>query len=120
MEGQGAVLAFFARELPSLQRDWGVTLEQYLNHILAERVELVEAQFRITGSGMQWSDLMASFATPLAEQFPAAEIQRLPLTNQVHTRLHDGKIGLLNTAAVNNCRRRCATVLLNSTTDAAG
>ena len=49
---------------------------------------------------MQWFDLGVVFASGGGETFPAAEIQRLLLSGQNHTRLKNGKMAVLDTGAV--------------------
>ncbi len=99
LTGQNAVLNFFAREFPKLQRDWSVTLEERLERSAAQNIERVQPQFHIT-SGVQWFDLGVVFAAGGGETFAAADIQRLLLSGQSHTRLKNGKWGVLDTGAV--------------------
>ena len=47
LPGQNAVLNFFAREFPKLQREWSVTLEERLERSAAQNIERVEPQFHI-------------------------------------------------------------------------
>ena len=98
--GQNQVLNFFAREYPRLQKDWEVTLEERLEHSTTKNLEWVEPQFEVTSSGVQWFDLNVSFASSSGERFPAAEIQRLVLSGQSHTRLRNGRIAVIDTGAV--------------------
>jgi superfamily II DNA or RNA helicase len=100
LNGQNAVLNFFARELPRLEREWRVTLEERLEQSTRQNLERIEPQFRITSSGVQWFDLGVVFATSDAETLPPAEIQRLLLSGQGYTRLRNGKTALLDTGAV--------------------
>ena len=108
--GQNAVLNFFAREFPKLQREWKVTLEERLEHSTAQNLERIEPQFRIA-SGVQWFDLGVVFAASGGETFSAAEIQRLLLSGQSHTRLRNGKLAIIDTGAVEELQevlRDCA------------
>jgi len=98
--GQNAVLNFFAREYPRLEREWRVSLEERLQKSTRENLERIEPKFQITSSGMQWFDLNVSFGTAGGEQFSAAEIQRLLLSGQRHTRLRNGKMAVIDTGAV--------------------
>jgi len=98
--GQNQVLNFFAREYPRLQKEWEVTLEERLEHSTTKNLEWVEPQFEVTSSGVQWFDLNVSFASNSGERFPAAEIQRLVLSGQSHTRLRNGRIAVIDTGAV--------------------
>ncbi len=98
--GQNAVLNFFAREFPRLQREWTVTLDEQLENRTLRNLERVEPQFQITPSGVQWFDLGVVFATSSGETFSAAEIQRLILSGQSHTRSKSGKTVVIDTGAV--------------------
>jgi superfamily II DNA or RNA helicase len=98
--GQSSVLNFLAREFPRLQREWGVTLDEQLENRTLKNIERVEPQFHITSSGVQWFDLGVAFAATGGETFSAAEIQRLMLSGQNHTRLKNGKMAVLDTGAV--------------------
>ncbi len=100
LPGQNAVLNFLAREFPKLQREWSVTLDEQLENRTLQNIERVEPQFQITSSGVQWFDLGVVFATSSGEKFSAAEIQRLILSGQSHTRLKNGKTAVIDTGAV--------------------
>jgi len=97
--GQNAVLNFFARDFPHLQKEWTVTLEEKLERSTFQNMERIEPRFQITSSGVQWFDLGVVFATQGGEKFSPAEIQRLLLSGQSHTRLKNGKIALFDTEA---------------------
>jgi superfamily II DNA or RNA helicase len=98
--GQNAVLNFFAREFPRLQREWNVTMEERLQKSTRENIERIEPAFQITPSGVQWFDLQVSFTTGGGERFSAADIQRLLLSGQSHTPLRNGKLAVIDTGAV--------------------
>ena len=98
--GQNAVLNFFAREFPKLQREWSVTLDEQLENRTLKNIERVEPQFQITSSGVQWFDLGVVFASNSGDTFSAADIQRLILSGQSHTRLKNGKMAVIDTGAV--------------------
>ena len=98
--GQNAVLNFLAREFPKLQREWGVTLDEQLENRTLKNLERVEPQFQITSSGVQWFDLGVVFSSSGGETFSAADIQRLILSGQNHTRLKNGRMAVIDTGAV--------------------
>lgn len=98
--GQNAVLNFFAREFSKLQREWSVTLDEHLESRTMKNVERIEPRFEIRSSGVQWFDLGVVFASTGGETFSAAEIQRLILSGQSHTRLRNGKTAVIDTGAV--------------------
>ncbi len=98
--GQGPVLTFFAREFPKLEKEWKVTLEERLERSAANNLERIEPKFQVTPSGVQWFDLDVSFGTKGGERFSQADIQRLLLGGQSHTKLRNGKFALIDTGAV--------------------
>jgi superfamily II DNA or RNA helicase len=100
LAGQNAVLNFLAREFPKLQREWSVTLDEQLENRTLRNLERVEPQFQVTPSGVQWFDLGVVFAAGSGEKFSAADIQRLILSGQNHTRLANGKMAVIDTGAV--------------------
>jgi superfamily II DNA or RNA helicase len=100
LNGQNAVLNFFAREYPRLQREWSVSLEERLERSTAQNLERIEPQFEIKSSGVQWFELGVGFASSSGETFSAAEIQRLILSGQSHTRLKNGRTAVIDTGAV--------------------
>lgn len=101
LAGQNAVLAFFARDYQKLIREWDVKLEERLEKSTKQNLEVVTPKFEITPSGEQWFDLSVNYATSGgSERFTAADIQRLLLSGQSHTRLKNGKFALIDTGAV--------------------
>ncbi|MCI0540782.1 MAG: SNF2 family helicase, partial [Verrucomicrobiales bacterium] len=100
LAGQNQVLTFFAREFPKLEREWKVTLEERLERSTSQHIERIEPNLQVTPSGEQWFDLDVSFSSTGGERFSAAEIQRLVLGGQSHTRLKNGKFAVIDTGAV--------------------
>ncbi len=100
MKGQNPVLNFFAREYPRLEREWDVTLEERLDRTTKQNLERIEPKFQITPSGEQWFDLSVAYQSGGGEQFAPADIQRLLLSGQGHTKLRNGKFALIDTGAV--------------------
>jgi len=98
--GQNQVLGFFAREYPRLQKAWEVTLEERLERSTRENLERVEPQFDVRASGEQWFDMSVSFQSASGEPFSQADIQRLILCGQSHSKLRNGKFALIDTGAV--------------------
>src|SRR6185436_12083820 len=98
--GENSVLNFFAREFPRLQRQWQVTLEERLERSTSQKLERIEPRFQVQSSGEQWFDLEVSYTSDTGERFSAADIQRLLLSGQGYTRLRNGKMAVIDTAAV--------------------
>ena len=77
-----------------------MTLEERLERSTHKHFERVEPTVQITSSGEQWFDLGVAFASSGGERFSAADIQRLLLSGQSHTRLKNGKMAVIDTGAV--------------------
>jgi superfamily II DNA or RNA helicase len=111
LHGENAVVNFFAREYPRLQKEWQVTLEERLERSTAKNFERIEPRLQITSSGERWFDVEMSLASSDGEKFSAADIQRLILSGSGHTRLKNGRIALIDTRALeefNEVLRDCA------------
>ncbi len=100
LRGQDAVLPFLSCEFPRLQAEWKVALEERLEWSIDTKVERIEPRCEITPSGEQWFDFSMQFESTGGEKFSAADIQRLVLGGQSHTKLRNGKYALLDTGAV--------------------
>lgn len=100
LNGQNPVLNFFAREYQRLEKDWIVTLEERLERSTQNNLERIEPKFQITPSGEQWFDLSVTYDTRGGERFAPADVQRLLLSGQSHTRLKNGKYAIIDTGAV--------------------
>jgi superfamily II DNA or RNA helicase len=100
LAGQDAVLEFFARAFPRMQREWEVTLEERLERSTARQLERVEPQFEVTPSGERWFDLGVVFRARGGDVVPAAEVQSWLRSGRSHTRLPNGKVALMDTGAV--------------------
>lgn len=102
LRGQDEVLRFFATEYPRLQNaaDWDVSLQERLDWALDTKVERITPRCEFTPSGEQWLDFSMQFESSGGETFSPADIQRLVLGGQNHTKLRNGKIAILDTGAV--------------------
>ncbi len=100
LSGQDAVLTFFAREYPRLEREWNVTLEDRLDWSLDKNVERIEPRCEVRSSGEQWFDFGVQFETGSGEKFSTADIQSLVLGGRSHKKLSNGKYALIDTGAV--------------------
>jgi superfamily II DNA or RNA helicase len=97
LKGEPKILAFFAMELPRLQRIWKVTIGARFEHVTRD-LERVTPRFEVRGSGENWFDLSVELATPSGERFSAAEIQRLLQSGQRSLRLKNQKVAIFDTA----------------------
>lgn len=100
LKGQNLVLNFFAREYPRIEREWEATLEERLDRSARNNIERIEPRFQVTPSGESWFDFNIQYRGSTGQQFSPAEIQRLLLSGQSHTRLPSGKFAVLDTGAV--------------------
>jgi superfamily II DNA or RNA helicase len=111
LQGQNAVLNFFAGVYPKLQKKWTVTLEERLEKSTNASFDRVEPEFRVTASGEQWFDLSVSFKSSSGQQLSAADIQQLLLSGQNHKRLSNGRIAIMDGEAIqefNEVLRDCS------------
>ena len=114
--GQNAVLNFFAREFPRLQREWTVTLEERLEQSTAKNLERIEPRFQITPSGVQWFDLGVVFSSAGGETFSPADIQRLLLSGQKSHEIEEWQNGGdRHRRWWKSCRKYCWIARLSST-----
>ncbi|MBV8142290.1 MAG: DEAD/DEAH box helicase, partial [Verrucomicrobia bacterium] len=96
LRGQNAILNFFARDLPRLQKEWKVTLGSRFQHV-TRQVDRVTPKLEIIGSGQDWFDFSFSVEVPGDQQFSTAEVQRLLQVGQSVTRLKNGQLAILDT-----------------------
>jgi superfamily II DNA or RNA helicase len=99
LRGQNAVLNFFARDLPQLQKDWKVSIGSRFQSV-TRSVERVTPNLEIIASGEDWFDFSFSLETATGERFSAAEVQRLLQMGQNFTKLRDGRVAVLDAAGL--------------------
>ena len=80
LSGEPAVLAFFARLYPHLEKEWECELEGSLEPAV-ERIDRIEPEFQVVSSGEHWFDLKVDFKSGSGERFSQADIQRLLLSS---------------------------------------
>ena len=100
LNGEAAVLTFFARQLPRLEKQWEVTIEESLRETKARKCEHIEPVIRIGAGNEAWFDLSVAFESSEGERLSPADLQRLLLSGESRVRLKGGKIGLVNTSAL--------------------
>ncbi len=89
------ILAFFATELPRLQKDWAVTIGERFEYVTRDVVR-IQPRLEIRSSGETWFDLSVELGTPGGERFSAAEIQRLLQSGQSSVRLKNKKVAVFD------------------------
>ncbi len=105
LAGQNAVLNFFARDYQRLLREWKVILEERLEQSTVRNLEVIEPEFKITGSGEQWFDVSVDFQGSSGQKFNPAEIQRLLRSGQGHMKLPSGKFAIMDVEAVDELQQ---------------
>ena len=95
LKGEPAILAFFARDLPRLEKEWAVTIGERFAHVTRD-IERIQPRLEIRTSGENWFDLQYELATPGGDRFSAAEIQRLLQSGQNSTRLKNRKLAVFD------------------------
>jgi superfamily II DNA or RNA helicase len=96
LRGQNAILSFFARDLPQLQKEWKVSVGSRFQHVTRD-IERITPKLEIIGSGEDWFDFSFSIEAGGGQQFSTAEVQRLLQIGQSVTRLRDGRLAILDT-----------------------
>jgi SNF2 family DNA or RNA helicase len=100
--GQNAVLNFFAREFPRMQREWSVTLEERLDRKRRSKTSNGSSRgSRFSSSGVQWFDLGVVFESSGGEKFSAARHSEGWCSRARATRaVKNGKMAVIDTGAV--------------------
>jgi superfamily II DNA or RNA helicase len=96
LRGQNAILSFFARDLPQLQKEWKVSIGSRFQHV-TRSVERITPKLEIISSGEDWFDFSFSVESAGGQQFSTTEVQRLLQVGQSVTRLKDGRLAVLDT-----------------------
>ncbi len=100
LQGEPKILAFFARDLPRLEKEWDVTIGSRFAHVTRD-IERIQPRLEIRTAGENWFDLKYELATPGGDRFSAADIQRLLQSGQNATRLKNRKIAVFDPGMLN-------------------
>ncbi len=103
LRGEREILSFFANGLPSLQRDWKVSLGERFTHV-TRHVERVEPRFEVKGSGENWFDLAVEMETVSGQRYTANDLNRLLANGQSHLKRPDGRITVFDAALLEDFR----------------
>jgi len=93
MEGEDAVVGFFANRLPGLRERWKVEEGERFQHVTRD-ITRIEPQFAIREKGDGWLDFHVHFTAGKSAVFTAQEMQRLLLSGMPVTRLSDGRVAV--------------------------
>lgn len=95
LRGEQAVLAFFARALPELQKDWEVKVGSRFEHVTSG-LERVTPRFEVKGSGQNWFETGFELATESGERLSASEIRRVLASGRRTVKLKNDKTAVLD------------------------
>lgn len=113
LRGQDAVLDFFAKDFPNLNRQWELHLDERLQSSIEKNLERVQPNFQISSSGIDWIDMKIHYESDAGRRFSEAEIAQWLLSGRNHRRLDNGKIAMWDTKSMNEFRevlRDCAPI----------
>jgi superfamily II DNA or RNA helicase len=96
LRGQNAILRFFAKDLPRLEKEWKVSIGSRFDRVTSE-IGRITPKLEIIGSGEDWFDLSYSIESADGQGFSGADIQRLLEVGQNFTRLKSGRLAIIDT-----------------------
>ncbi|MBS0661440.1 MAG: SNF2 helicase associated domain-containing protein [Verrucomicrobia bacterium] len=106
LKGQEAILTFFALGLPALQREWKVRIGARFQRVTEAQVEVIKPEVEIRGSGENWFDLEYSLVSASSrERISGSDIQRLLQMGRGHTKLKNGRIGIVPAGALDDLQQ---------------
>jgi superfamily II DNA or RNA helicase len=94
LRGEPAVLAFFAQGLPSMEKDWEVSVGTRFEHVTKD-LERVQPRFEVRGSGQNWFEVSFDLATDSGERLSASDVRRLLASGQRKVRLRNNRTAIL-------------------------
>jgi len=97
LQGEEAVVRFFAAELPRLREKWQVTEGERFRHVTKDFVH-IEPQFALKSRDDGWLDFHVHYTAGQGAVFTAADIDALLKKGQGHVRLKDGRIAIPDAA----------------------
>ena len=97
LRGEPAILEFFARQLPGLQRAWKVEIGERFGHV-TRQIERIEPRLQIQSSGENWFELDVAMASGSGERYSGAEIRKLIQSGRSHVKRKDGTVAVFDPA----------------------
>ncbi|CAN5592661.1 hypothetical protein BH09VER1_BH09VER1_41200 [soil metagenome] len=91
IQGEDAVVRFFAAELPGLKQKWQVREGERFQHVTKDFVR-IEPQFALKEQGDGWLDFHVHYSAGKEAVFSASDLTRLLQTGGGHVRLKNGQI----------------------------
>jgi len=95
LRGERAIVRFFARDLPKLEREWDVSVGARFEHVTRDLTR-IEPRLDVRPSGESWFDLSIELTSQSGERFSAQELQRLIRSGQNSVRLRSGKTAVFD------------------------
>ena len=103
LTSESAILQFFSRDLPGMEKDWKVTVGARFANITSN-FERVQPIITMRGSGENWFEAGIEFSVGGTDRIAASEIRRLlqsgqksvTLKNRKRVALHDGLLDEFN------------------------
>ncbi len=93
IQGEDAVIRFFAAELPALKQKWQVKEGERFQHVTKDFVR-IEPQFALKEQGDGWLDFHVHYGAGKEAVFSASDLTRLLQTGGGHVRLKDGRVAI--------------------------
>ena len=95
LRGEPAILEFFARQLPGLQREWKVEIGERFEHV-TRQIERIEPKLQIQSSGENWFELDVAMASASGERYSGAELRKLIQSGRSHLKRKDGTVAVFD------------------------
>jgi superfamily II DNA or RNA helicase len=96
LQGEDAVVKFFATGLPELKKNWQVREGERFQHVTKELVR-IEPHFAIKEKDDGWLDFHIHYTAGKDAVFSASDLDALLKSGKPHARLKDGRIAIADT-----------------------
>lgn len=93
LQGEEAVVRFFAAALPELKKSWKVSEGERFQHVTKDLVR-IEPHFALREKDDGWLDFHVHYTAGKDAVFSAADLDALLKSGHSHTRLKDGRIAV--------------------------
>jgi SNF2 family DNA or RNA helicase len=97
LQGEDAVVKFFATGLPELKKSWQVREGERFQHVTQDLVR-IEPHFAIREKDDGWLDFHIHYTAGKDAVFSAADLDALLKSGKPHARLKDGRIAIADPA----------------------
>ena len=97
LQGESAVIAFFASTLPRLRQDWHVTEGDRFRHVTRDLVR-IEPHFALREKEDGWLDFHIHYTAGKDAVLSPADLQKLLQSGSGHLKLRDGRTAIADPA----------------------